>query len=198
MIEASIEERVEWKVWPLWLGANLLGWTVGQVFYQSLGRFWNQWPLALALGIAALLLMGLALGALQALVLLRRVPGVYAWVLATGLGVLVGLFAGVYFLLLFLKQPGPFDWSGLVQGALLGLALGFAQWLVLRRSLRRAGWWVPANVLAWSLGFLAAFLAAGAATGTAATALSGAITGAVAGALTGVALMWLLRASPEK
>jgi hypothetical protein len=193
MIEASIEERAGWKLWLLWLGANLLGWTVGQVFYQSLGGFWNQWPLALILGIAALLLMGLALGALQALVLLHRLPGVYAWVLATGLGVLVGLFAGIYFLLLYMNAPGPFDWSGLAQGALLGLALGFAQWLVLRRSVQRAGWWVLVNVLAWSLGFLAAFLVTGAAVGTAATTFSGAVTGLVSGALTGVALVWLLR-----
>ncbi len=191
-MQTSIEQRAQWKLWLYWLGANLLGWTVGQVFYQSLGRFWGRWPLSLIVGAAALLLMGLTLGALQALVLFHRVLGVYAWIVATGFGLLLGSLAGIYFLLLYLNAPAPFDWSGLAQGALLGLVLGAAQWLVLRRSIERASWWVAANTVAWSLGFLAASLLSGG-PGSAASALSIAIPGAVSGALTGVALMWLLR-----
>lgn len=37
---------------------------------------------------------------------------------------------------------------GLVAGAMLS----FAQWLVLRKSVRGAGTWIPANMLAWMLG----------------------------------------------
>jgi hypothetical protein len=37
-------------------------------------------------------------------------------------------------------------------GAVAGAVLSFAQWLVLRKTVARAGWWVPANSLAWLVG----------------------------------------------
>lgn len=37
-------------------------------------------------------------------------------------------------------------------GAIGGAVLSFAQWLVLRRHVSRAGLWLPANMLAWSAG----------------------------------------------
>ena len=46
-------------------------------------------------------------------------------------------------------------------GAIHGLIIGTAQWLVLRRSIR-AGWWMPATVVGWTLaGSLMAFSAGG-------------------------------------
>jgi hypothetical protein len=30
--------------------------------------------------------------------------------------------------------------------------LSFAQWLVLRKKVKQAGWWIPANMLAWLVG----------------------------------------------
>src|SRR5512139_1548168 len=37
-------------------------------------------------------------------------------------------------------------------GAVGGAVLSFAQWLVLRGKVRRAGIWIPANMLAWTFG----------------------------------------------
>jgi hypothetical protein len=42
-------------------------------------------------------------------------------------------------------------------GAGLLLSIGTAQWLVLRRHVRRAGWWIAATAAAWTAG-LAVFL----------------------------------------
>jgi hypothetical protein len=44
-----------------------------------------------------------------------------------------------------------------VAGAVIGLILGSAQWLVLRRQVRSAGWWIVVNWLGWmtSLGVAA-------------------------------------------
>jgi len=39
-----------------------------------------------------------------------------------------------------------------VLGAALGASLGIAQWLVLRRQVSRAGWWVLANTVAFAVG----------------------------------------------
>lgn len=44
-------------------------------------------------------------------------------------------------------------------GAVAGAVLSFAQWLVLRREVRRAGWWIPANMLAWIVGMPVIFWA---------------------------------------
>jgi len=38
------------------------------------------------------------------------------------------------------------------RGAVAGAALSSAQWWVLRESARRAGLWIPANMLAWACG----------------------------------------------
>jgi hypothetical protein len=37
-------------------------------------------------------------------------------------------------------------------GAVGGAVLSFAQWLAMRRKVERAGWWIPANMLAWLAG----------------------------------------------
>jgi len=37
-------------------------------------------------------------------------------------------------------------------GAVGGVVLSFAQWLVMRKSIKRAGLWIPANMLAWTFG----------------------------------------------
>jgi hypothetical protein len=37
-------------------------------------------------------------------------------------------------------------------GAVAGAVLSFAQWLAMRRKVERAGWWIPANMLAWLVG----------------------------------------------
>jgi hypothetical protein len=34
---------------------------------------------------------------------------------------------------------------------LMGLSIGLGQWLLLRRRLNRAGWWIVANVAGWGL-----------------------------------------------
>ena len=37
-------------------------------------------------------------------------------------------------------------------GAVGGVVLSFAQWLVMRGKVKRAGLWIPANMLAWFFG----------------------------------------------
>ena len=37
-------------------------------------------------------------------------------------------------------------------GAIGGVVLSFAQWLVMRGKVKRAGLWIPANMLAWTFG----------------------------------------------
>jgi hypothetical protein len=50
----------------------------------------------------------------------------------------------------------PAQWIVLLlaagMGAVSGAVLSFAQWLVLRGKVQRAGLWIPANMLAWTFG----------------------------------------------
>ena len=42
--------------------------------------------------------------------------------------------------------------EGIGHGALFGGLLGFLQWLVLRRQVQNAYWWIIATILGWSIG----------------------------------------------
>ena len=85
-------------------------------------------------------------------------------------------------------------------GLVAGIILATPQWLVLRHSLAHAGWWIPANCLAWMLAMPLTFilpdlLPAGAGFLTIALFLLAALAlvGAIVGAVHGAALVWLIR-----
>jgi len=81
----------------------------------------------------------------------------------------------------------------------LGAILGAAQWLALRRHVPKAGWWIPANALAWMLGMVVVFLGTSFIPAEGITAPVALIlllfvvaAGAVVGAVHGLVLIWLL------
>ncbi len=111
------------------------------------------------------------------------------WVLASSAGLVVGGFVAVV-VFVFVIFGAALDVVGgtllsAVLGAVLGALLGIAQWLVLRRQISRAGWWVLANTVAFAVG------------GTVAGAASGPLLVPLAlagyGANTGGVLVLLLR-----
>ncbi len=53
--------------------------------------------------------------------------------------------------------------------AVWGAAIGTAQWLVIRRGLRSAGWWIPATSAGWALAGIVAGILSG--------LMGGAVTG---------------------
>lgn len=87
-----------------------------------------------------------------------------AWWLATLVGALVAYVLGYLpSTLINLGEQAseapmaePPQWVTLLLAAGLGIVAGavlsFAQWLVLRHKAERAGWWIPANMLAWVFG----------------------------------------------
>ncbi|NJM06374.1 hypothetical protein HC891_09545 [Candidatus Gracilibacteria bacterium] len=93
----------------------------------------------------------------------------WRWVLATTLGEMLGFFAPVLAGVLLIQAVASLDRPSaalltfcvlVAAGSLEGIALGYAQWRVLRSVLPRIGWraWTGATalaaVLAWSLGML--------------------------------------------
>ncbi len=96
--------------------------------------------------------------------------GRFAWWRATLVGALLGYVLGYLPSTLMsmgeaatqTPQAEPPQWITLLLaaglGAVAGAVLSFAQWLVLRRKVKRAGLWIPANMLAWAFGMPVIFL----------------------------------------
>jgi hypothetical protein len=111
---------------------------------------------------------GAAVGLAQWRVLQAELPaiGCRAWLVATvagavvawGAGMGIGTLAGDQLEALASGSPVV---VAMVIGGAAGTMLSAFQWLVLRRELPNAGWWVPTHALAWSLGMVVAFAGLG-------------------------------------
>ncbi len=95
--------------------------------------------------------LSLLMGVFQYGLLRRYLPRMGWWVGVTFIG-WIGTFIFMELYYTLLTNWGSTDLLS-VSPALnpAGFLVGFAQWLLLRRRLPRAGWWVVANVAGWSV-----------------------------------------------
>jgi len=93
----------------------------------------------------------------QAILLRPYFPQIMGgWIGVTSLGWLVVVFSIQVVGVLF--QSGAFFNVGKVLGfAWVGTCIGFFQWLLLRRHLQPAGWWIFASLLGWALAALGTY-----------------------------------------
>jgi len=177
-----------WAFWLLWTLAGGVGVFAGKLASDLIKE------LVLQLGasdlFAEVILWGTAgavVGAGQFLVLRRVIKSAW-WIPATsadwGLGVMLGA----------LMQPVIQAQAGI--GA--GIALGVTQWLILRRHVSKAGWWILASTLSWTLAWAIAWNIVGplleslsVSDETIASALFVIISGLIGSGLTGVVLIKL-------
>jgi hypothetical protein len=119
-------------------------------------------------------LEGVMVGLLQWRVLRDALPALprRSWVTATALGALIAWLLGMIpstIMSLAASDAAsaapasePPQWLVYVLAAGMGFVLGpvlaTPQWVVLRRYVRRAGWWILANALAWALGMAILFV----------------------------------------
>ena len=193
-----------------WTGACVLGELVGflppAVVGTALGSAGASDPVMVVGLAAAGALEGAALGYAQSRVLDRHLPALdgTAWVLATAGAAAFAWAVGM-------GGPALFD-SGLPVGLVLAvmvpawlaalLAMGAAQWWVLRQVLPRSARWIPVTAGAWLLGVLIPVAAisltpdGAPAWARVAIAVAAAVgMGVTVGVLTGGALMGLIRRS---
>jgi hypothetical protein len=164
------------RLWVRWVTANAVGEMVGlgatfaltAFFFLRFGGGQNAGSVTLTF------LFAVACGVVEATVVglaqwwamhpwfdtIRR----SAWWLATLIGALAAYILGYLPSTLMdlgaEAAPGtavePPQWVVLLLaaglGAVGGAVLSFAQWLVLRQAVAGAGWWIPANMLAWAVG----------------------------------------------
>ena len=180
--------KIGWNFWLQWLLASILGFAVGAVIANAVTD------------LIFTALFGVAGGFMQWLVLRRRIVGAGWWVLASTLGFAIApivAIAGVMAVSQVMSLDGNPLAAPILLGVLFGVLSAILPWLVLRRQLARAGWWVPAHLLGSLLGG-----ALGIVTFHAVSAIgyydfrwagAGAMFGAGLGAVTGITLVWLLR-----
>jgi hypothetical protein len=162
-------------LWYRWTGANALAELLGLgATFATIGLLVSRIDTQKITGILLAFLLTVASGAIEATLvglaqwwamqpafpMIRRV----AWWRATLIGALLGYALGYLPSTLMsmgeaiaqTSQAEPPQWVTLLLAAGLGAAAGavlsFAQWLVLRGKVRRAGLWIPANMLAWACG----------------------------------------------
>jgi hypothetical protein len=107
-------------------------------------------------------LMGAVIGVFQYLVLRRWLKNPVSWIIVVGLGYVIAAHVSVpiilwdmyYNLALPYELGRPFQLDEVIFGAVFGTIMGLAQWLVLRKYFRRAGWWIAGSLAGWTLGRL--------------------------------------------
>jgi hypothetical protein len=143
----------------LWILATTIGLCMGMALsvWQAAG-FFSPARNVLQLCAAAVLEM-LPLGLCQWFVLRRYMKDTQWWVPATLLASFIYYASAAW--LSVQKIPGYVTLTmgfptvssfTILSGAVLGLVLGSCQWLVLRRRIENALWWIPTNVLAFGIG----------------------------------------------
>lgn len=101
-------------------------------------------------------MLGLLTGFLQYLLLRRYLTRMGGWIAATLGGWLLPLVVIAPLAALLPAVDGDTIWYAIFTMALYGGSIGLTQWLVLRRRVRHAGWWILASVLGWGIAGLIA------------------------------------------
>jgi hypothetical protein len=200
----SAEALALWWRWTFWTTVGeFVGFAVPALVMAAgtVGQWSDSVQLgaALAIGMVEGSILGLAQW--QALRDLLPALGRLSWVLATGLGAVVAYLLVMIAVAVVGAATVPL-WIVVAVCVLLGalflLSIGVPQWLVLRRHLPRAGWWVLANAVAWPVGTAVPFIGLAMVpdgspfwTWAMAGIVSGLLMGVVVGALTGSVLVRL-------
>ena len=217
----EVRARWDWHLWYRWVLANAVGEGVGlgmtlMIGFVLLSIVEKTVGTVAVAGLAVLAgtcIEGMVVGTAQWLVLRRPLQGMrwHTWALVTALGAFVawalGMIPSTFFLTGAHSGTAAPAMSDLVRyglaalmGFVLGPILGVPQWLVLRRYVQKAGWWVLANSLAWAVGMVVVFIGIHVALNSGSQVsipvlltLFLLLAGGAVGAVHGFALIWLMR-----
>jgi uncharacterized membrane protein (DUF485 family) len=115
---------------------------------------------------------GVILSVLQWAILYQRIHKAWRWAVYSSAGWIVG-----YILYVILSAKN----TGFLAGPVIGITVGNAQWLLLRKEIYWVGWWIISSIIAWTAGL---------------NIIPGMFTsGTLPGALTGFTLVLLFRFS---
>ena len=179
-----------------WTALNCVGFAVGGAIAEAVAVAVTGDLVEAQTGLVAVVLagavLGAAAGASQWIMLRRHFSDAYWWVLASVAGMAVGYAAAAT---VVNRVP-------LLAGAVIGVAAGASQWIMLRRHLSGAYWWVLASVAGMAVGFAVGYSLnfdpihasfEGVLYGAVSGAVSRGVGGAVGGAITAIPMFTLLQ-----
>ena len=149
-------DAMDWALWFYWIIATTMGWLIGVIFFIGI----------------PVIMSGAAISALQWATLHQRIHKAWRWAIYSLTGWIIGY---VFFVVISAAT------QKISTGPLIGLFVGITQWILLRKEVNWAGWWIIISTLAWTTGM---------------DIIPGLLTsGALPGALTGLTLVILFRFS---
>jgi hypothetical protein len=196
MAALVIIKKPDWTFYPIWIVLTMLSVPiafifdyailqvveifVGDIIYVNGVRHITEDYLSMYTFVP---IVGLFIGVVQYLLLRRYLPRMGWWVLATAGGWLLGglLILISRWLNLWTLETFNTDLAFIV----MGLSIGVGQWLLLRRRLPLAGWWVGANAVGWGLLALV--------TGDSLDQFGLLLLGLLPACITGAAFGWLIK-----
>ena len=188
------------RLWLAWLAATTLGWAAGLFGYRVLADvfYFAGWLKTLD-GI------GFCIALLQALVLRRHLDHAAWWLVVSGSGGVVAVYLRALVNVTVLTTTGnqvAFVATDALTALGTGILVGALQWLVVRRQLARAQWWIPVSGLGVLVGaftgdvvgvVVVIFVLNVEVDQNAFVIASGLVSATIYGAITGYALVRLLR-----
>jgi hypothetical protein len=187
-----------WWLWIWWVMANTIGVVFGYGTVLTIASDVAELGSRFAgmgldgdrvVSMAIIAAVGIAITFAQWFVLKEHLYQAAWWALSTA----VGWFVGAAVAMTVTDSAGRMVGTGTMQNAItfgsIGMALGIAQWLILRGQVPRAWWWVVASMVGW----MGASLAIGEAI---TSGVQIAVVGAIPSAITGFALVWLFKQPP--
>lgn len=218
------EKGIDWQFWTLWIVANAVGIITGLFVFTNLTVKDSSW--------FAGAIIGGTVGVAQWLVLRRKLSILIHWILVSIIGAGIGwlgakalLFAGTIITYLsfwgLLSDYGQYDLQNGTEaksaffipelaptlalcGATIGIFIGLSQWLVLRRRIQHAKWWIWINTVCFSFaGLLSSSIAYSNydvdlfLRWKTVEVIQG-LSGFVGLAIVGILLIWLLQSSVRK
>ncbi len=219
----KVNQRNRLRLWLQWITANAIGellglGTVGVIGFLLASKFEESvgWVSAISFPLLMIILgafEGAVLGLAQWLVLRKIINRLSrrSWVFASLTGAVMawalGMLLSTIMNLTSQNESRSPDFSEIqimlvasAMGIILGIILALPQWIVLRKYVERASWWLGANSVAWAFGMPLIFLVAGTVPeGEAAfqvmakMLLTIAAAGGIVGAIHGLVLVWIVR-----
>ena len=177
----KVPRRSPWRQCYWWMLTTAGSLLVGIVIAATLAQISNFRELFFSLNSAydfalyrgllfasAGIIIGMTVGFGQWLLLHAWIRGAGRWILVTTIGLGLGSTVGQMVLSSILMPCSPGTYVGVDRsvcfniplitllyalcGAIGGATIGIAQWVILRKRVRHAGWWIPANLIGWATG----------------------------------------------
>ena len=192
-LRRKYSQQVGWRFWFQWVLANMVGGVVGFFVGLLVVQWANNIMVSFRLAVFGTV-FGAVVGSLQWWVLRKRLSQARWWILATALASAI-LFSTSDVLSNAVRDVvSNTVIQGVVISSLIGLVIGSAQWLVLRKQLSQSHWWILASVLGITATLFASFYYSRLEQASSWNFIFWlSIFGIIYGVITGFALVWLLR-----